>query len=82
MHFALYKSVHGKHGACLIGYLCTSIFTPSIQVYKFHLWIIPYFTSVGVGGGGGGSPAVASLFSIAVTSPGDLVMINILLLYF
>ena len=30
----------------------------------------------------GGSPAVASLFSIAVTSPGDLVMINILLLYF
>ena len=48
MHFALYKSVHGKHGACLIGYLCTSIFTPSIQVYKFHLWIIPYFTSVGV----------------------------------
>ena len=33
--FALYKSVNGKHGACLIGYLCTLIFAPFIRVDEF-----------------------------------------------
>ena len=38
--FALYLSVHEKRGACLIGYLCTSIFAAFIWVDEFHLWII------------------------------------------
>ena len=46
-HFALYSSVHGKHGACLIGYLCTSIFAPFIRVDEFHLWIICLFDLCG-----------------------------------
>ena len=36
-HFALYLSDNGKHGACLIGYLCTSTFAPFIRIGKFHL---------------------------------------------
>ena len=46
-HFALYKSVHGMHGACLIGYLCTYIFAPFIRVDKFRLWIIYLFDLCG-----------------------------------
>ena len=46
-HFALYKFVHGKHGACLIGYLCTSVFALFIQVDKFHLLIISLFDLCG-----------------------------------
>ena len=45
--FALYKSVHEKHGACLIGYLCTLIFAPFIRVDEFHLWIISLFDLCG-----------------------------------
>ena len=46
-HFALYLSVHGKHGACLIGYLCTSNFASFIRVDEFHLWIISLFDPCG-----------------------------------
>ena len=49
-------------------------------LHRFDILQFLLYSRVGVGVGG--SPAVASLFSIAVTSPGDLVMINILLLYF
>ena len=35
-HFALYKYVHGKYGACLIGCLCSSISAPFIQVNEFY----------------------------------------------
>ena len=41
--FALYLFVHEKYGACLIAYLCTSIFAPFIWVDEFHLWIISLF---------------------------------------
>ena len=46
-HFALYKYVHGKHGACLIGCLCFSISTPFIQVDEFHFWIVSLFDLCG-----------------------------------
>ena len=46
-HFALYKSLHGKHGACLSGCLCTSISAPFIQVDEFRLWIISLFDLCG-----------------------------------
>ena len=46
--FALYLFVHGKRWACLIEYLCASIFAPFIWVDEFHLWIISYLTSVRV----------------------------------
>ena len=46
-HFALYLSVHGKHGACLIGYLCTMIFAPFLGVDEFYLWIISLFDLCG-----------------------------------
>ena len=36
-HFSLYLSVHGKHRACLIGYLCTSIFALFIRFDEYHL---------------------------------------------
>ena len=42
-HFAIYLSVHEKHGACLFGYLCTLNFAPFILVDEFHLWIISLF---------------------------------------
>ena len=45
--FALYLFVHEKRGACLIGYLCTSIFAPFTWVDKFHLWIISSFDLCG-----------------------------------
>ena len=45
--FALYLSVHEKRGACLIEYLCTSIFAPFIWVDEFHLWIISLFDLCG-----------------------------------
>ena len=41
--FALYLSVYGKRGACLIEYLCTWIFAPFIWVDEFHLSIISLF---------------------------------------
>ena len=41
--FALNLSVHEKRGACLIEYLCTSIFAPFFWVDEFHLWIISLF---------------------------------------
>ena len=43
----LIKFVHGKHGACLIGYLCTIIFALFIRVDEFHLWIISLFDLCG-----------------------------------
>ena len=46
-HFALYLSVNEKRGVCLIGYLCTLIFAPSIWVDEFHLWIIFLFDICG-----------------------------------
>ena len=41
--FCIILSVHGKHGACLIGYLCTSIVALFIQIDEFDLWIISLF---------------------------------------
>ena len=54
----------------------------NVVIKCLHRFDILQFLLYSRVGGVGGSPALASLFSIAVTSPGDLVMINILLLYF
>ena len=67
-HFALYRSVHGKHGACFIGYLCTSISAPFIGVDEIYLWMISLFDlceSCDKWGGGGGA-AMSILQAIIV----------------